>query len=88
MLPLNILSHIVSELNSQMRRIDLFCKLVGPLAIALVDGYSTRVAILVVLSMTAMSAGVEYFAIAQVASPLSIISVTVFTNSSVGLQKC
>jgi len=56
-----------------MRRIDLFCKLVGPLAIALVDGYSTRLAILVVLSMTVVSAGVEYFAIAQVASPFYTI---------------
>ena len=53
-------------LNSQMRRIDLVCKLVGPLAIALVDGYSTIVAIGVVAGMNASSALMEYFAIARV----------------------
>jgi len=36
-------------LDSQMRRIDLFCKLVGPLAIALVDGFSIAKASHVVL---------------------------------------
>ena len=53
-------------LNSQMRRIDLLCKLVGPLAIALVDGYSTIIAIGVVTGMNASSTLVEYFAIAKV----------------------
>ncbi|KAL9136262.1 MAG: hypothetical protein Q9175_002542, partial [Cornicularia normoerica] len=53
-------------LNSQMRRIDLVCKLVGPLAIALVDGYSTTTAIVAVLSMSASSVLIEYFAIAKV----------------------
>ena len=53
-------------LNSQMRRIDLVCKLIGPLAIALVDGYSTTVAIVVVSSMNASSVLIEYFAIAKV----------------------
>lgn len=54
------------ELNSQMRRIDLFCKLVGPLAIALIDGFSTKLAISVTFGMTCISAGIEYFAIAKV----------------------
>lgn len=54
------------DLNSQMRRIDLFCKLVGPLAIALVDGFSTQVAILVTLTLSMISVGVEYLAIAKV----------------------
>lgn len=53
-------------LNSQMRRIDLVCKLVGPLSIALVDGYSTIIAIVAVAGMNASSALVEYFAIARV----------------------
>lgn len=53
-------------LNSQMRRIDLVCKLVGPLVIALVDGYSTITAIIAVLVMNASSVLIEYFAIARV----------------------
>ena len=53
-------------LNSQMRRIDLLCKLVGPLAIALVDGYSTIIAIGLVTGMNASSMLIEYFAIAKV----------------------
>jgi iron-regulated transporter 1 len=56
----------VAELNSQMRRIDLFCKLVGPLSIALVAGFSTNMAIIVTFSMTASSVFVEYYAIARV----------------------
>lgn len=51
------------ELNSTMRRIDLFCKLVAPLAISLVDGYSTRVAIWAVFGQNALSVFFEYFAI-------------------------
>ena len=43
------------DLNSTMRRIDLVCKLVAPLGISLVDGYSTRVAIWVVLGQNALS---------------------------------
>jgi len=54
------------ELNSQMRRIDLFCKLVAPLSIALVAGLSTSIAILVTFGMTASSVFVEYYAIARV----------------------
>lgn len=54
------------ELNSQMRRIDLFCKLVAPLTIALVAGFSTSIAILVTFGMTASSVLVEYYAIARV----------------------
>lgn len=54
------------ELNSQMRRIDLFCKLVAPLTIALIAGYSTSIAIIVTFGMTASSVFVEYYAIARV----------------------
>ncbi|KAJ4366328.1 hypothetical protein N0V83_007964 [Neocucurbitaria cava] len=54
------------ELNSAMRRIDLACKLIAPVGIGLIDGYSTRIAILVVFGQNAISVLVEYFAIAQV----------------------
>jgi solute carrier family 40 (iron-regulated transporter), member 1 len=56
----------LAVLNSQMRRIDLLCKLIGPLAISLLDGLSTRIAILTTLGLSVVSVGVEYLAIAQV----------------------
>lgn len=49
-----------------MRRIDLICKLIGPLFIALVDGISTQHAILLNFGMNAVSIAIEYFAIARV----------------------
>jgi iron-regulated transporter 1 len=49
-----------------MRRIDLFCKLVGPLVIALIDGLSTEIAIMVTLGLNVTSIVVEYYAIAMV----------------------
>ncbi|KAK8044654.1 hypothetical protein PG993_004678 [Apiospora rasikravindrae] len=54
------------SLNAQMRRIDLLCKLFGPLFIALLVGFSTRFAIWVNLGMSLASVVVEYFAIARV----------------------
>lgn len=54
------------ELNSAMRRIDLVCKLIAPLGIGLLDGYSTEIAIWVVFGQNAISILIEYFAIAQV----------------------
>lgn len=57
---------LFAVLNSQMRRIDLVCKLIGPLAISLLDGLSTRIAILATLGLSVVSVGVEYLAIAQV----------------------
>ncbi|KAF2139465.1 uncharacterized protein K452DRAFT_275786 [Aplosporella prunicola CBS 121167] len=53
-------------LNAQMRRIDLFCKLAGPLFISLIDGISTEVAILINMGMNVASIAVEYYAIARV----------------------
>ncbi|GAW16352.1 hypothetical protein ANO14919_057780 [Xylariales sp. No.14919] len=53
-------------MNAQMRRIDLLCKLLGPLFIALIDGFSTKAAITVNFLMNVMSIVVEYFAIARV----------------------
>lgn len=57
-----------------MRRIDLTCKLIGPLFISLIDGMSTEVAILVNLGMNMASVAVEYFAIAQVSPTTAIFS--------------
>jgi len=54
------------DLNSSMRRIDLVCKLIAPLAVSLVDAYSTKVAICVILGQNMVSVVFEYFAIAQV----------------------
>jgi solute carrier family 40 (iron-regulated transporter), member 1 len=54
------------ELNSQMRRIDLFCKLGGPFIISILDGFSTEIAILTNLAMNVSSVVVEYYAIANV----------------------
>ncbi|OCK95275.1 uncharacterized protein K441DRAFT_658669 [Cenococcum geophilum 1.58] len=53
-------------LNSTMRRIDLLCKLVAPIFISLIDGYSTSVAVWVVFGQNAVSVLIEYFAIKQV----------------------
>lgn len=49
-----------------MRRIDLFCKLIGPLVISIIDGLATQIALLVTLGLTLVSVGIEYLAIAQV----------------------
>lgn len=49
-----------------MRRIDLFCKLLGPLFIALIDGASTKVAMIINFGMNVMSVPIEYFAIARI----------------------
>ena len=54
------------QMNSQMRRIDLFCKLFSPLVIALIDGVSTQVAILVTFCINTVSTVVEYALIARV----------------------
>jgi solute carrier family 40 (iron-regulated transporter), member 1 len=51
-----------------MRRIDLFCKLLGPLFISLIDGFATKMAIFVTIGLSVASVGTEYWAIAQVAS--------------------
>lgn len=56
----------LGAMNAQMRRIDLLCKLLGPLFIALLNGYSTELAIAVNFAINAVSIGLEYFAIAKV----------------------
>ncbi|KAJ4269996.1 hypothetical protein NW762_001669 [Fusarium torreyae] len=53
-------------MNSQMRRIDLICKLLGPFFIGIIDGISTETAILVNLTMNCASVILEYFTISRV----------------------
>src|SRR5882757_9347289 len=63
-----------------MRRIDLMCKLIAPLSIALIDGISTELAIIVNFAMNVASVVVEYFAIARVCPASQFhITVIVFT---------
>ncbi|KAJ9482693.1 hypothetical protein VN97_g10733 [Penicillium thymicola] len=54
------------ELNASMRRIDLFCKLLAPVFISLIDSISTRYAIWTVFTLNTASVLVEYMAIYQV----------------------
>lgn len=53
-------------LNARIRRIDLLCKLLGPLTISLIAGASTVIAIWAVLGMNLGPLLVEYLCIAQV----------------------
>lgn len=57
---------VLRNINSQMRRIDLFCKLLSPLFVALLDGVSTRVAVLVTFCVNIVSMLLEFFLIARV----------------------
>lgn len=54
------------ELNARMRRIDLLCKLLGPLAISAIAVASIQIAIWATLGMNLVSVGVEYLFIEQV----------------------
>ncbi|KDN70432.1 putative iron transporter [Colletotrichum sublineola] len=56
----------LAALNAQMRRIDLLCKLLAPLFIALIDGVSTEIAIIVNFAMNTASVVVEYYAIKKI----------------------
>lgn len=56
---------MLKVMNSQMRRIDLFCKLVSPLAIALIDGMSTSIAIQTIMWTNVASIAIEYTLIAR-----------------------
>lgn len=49
-----------------MRRIDLFCKLIAPVFISLLDSFSTIIAIWTILGINTASVVIEYLAIAQV----------------------
>jgi iron-regulated transporter 1 len=67
-----------------MRRIDLFCKLIAPVVVSLMDGLlSTRVAIWAVLGINVAVVLIEYFAIAQVSSYFNFLtSITHVTGIS------
>ncbi|KAK3314281.1 Ferroporti-1 [Apodospora peruviana] len=54
------------DLNARMRRIDLLCKLLGPLAISTIAMVSTVVAILATLGMNLAAVALEYIFIAKV----------------------
>jgi iron-regulated transporter 1 len=53
-------------MNSQMRRIDLICKLFGPLFISFIDGISTKGTLIVIFAMNVSSLIIEYYTIALV----------------------
>jgi iron-regulated transporter 1 len=57
---------LLQTLNAQMRRIDLICKLLSPLGIALLHSWSPRLAVWVTLAINAVSVLVEYWFIAKV----------------------
>jgi hypothetical protein len=83
----------VKAMNAQMRRIDLVCKLLGPLFIALIDGISTETAIMVNFGMNVCSVVVEYYSIAKVrpqslASGLESTLLTVRLRSTTKCQNC
>lgn len=61
-------------LNARIRRIDLFCKLVGPLVISAIANASTLVAIWATLAMNILSVAVEYICIAQVYKQVPALS--------------
>ncbi|KAK5123160.1 hypothetical protein LTR85_003358 [Meristemomyces frigidus] len=65
----------LSTLNSQMRRIDLFCKLVAPLAVSLLDAVSSELAIAVTGLLPITSVSAEYFAIARVYRSLPALAI-------------
>lgn len=53
-------------LNARIRRIDLFCKLFGPLAISFINDASVMAAIWATLAMNVLSIFIEYPCIARV----------------------
>lgn len=57
---------ILQTLNAQMRRIDLFCKLLSPLGIALLHSWSAINAVWATLAVNAVSVSVEYWFIEKV----------------------
>lgn len=56
----------LQDMNAQMRRIDLFCKLTGPLIIALIVGFSPKIAILTTMGLNMTSMMAEYGLIARI----------------------
>lgn len=54
------------KMNARMRRIDLFCKLLGPLTVALIAAASVQAAVYATLGMNLASVLVEYLCIETV----------------------
>lgn len=54
------------KMNARMRRIDLFCKLLGPLTVALIAAASVKAAVYTTLGMNLASVMVEYLCIETV----------------------
>ncbi|KAK5956990.1 hypothetical protein OHC33_001359 [Knufia fluminis] len=82
---------LLQEMNSQMRRIDLFCKLVSPLAVAILDSISSEAAIITTLALNSTTAVAEYFLIAWVyrktptlAKSAALCSTDAMTDEHVG----
>lgn len=73
----------LSTLNSQMRRIDLFCKLIAPLVVSLLDTVSSELAIAGTGLLTIAAIPAEYFAIARVYH--SVPALTTIRETSVSL---
>ncbi|KAJ5279551.1 Major facilitator superfamily domain general substrate transporter [Penicillium angulare] len=65
-----------------MRRIDLFCKLIAPVFISLIDSISTPIAVWTVLGMNAISVFIEYVAIAQVYQSVPALKKTTASGQS------
>ena len=55
-----------------MRRIDLFSKLLAPVFVSVLDGFSATIAVWTVLGLNVLSVLLEYFAIAQVCLMISL----------------
>ena len=73
-------------MNSQMRRIDLFCKLVSPLAIALIDSVSTKIAIQTILWTNVASIAVEYVLIAMTYSAIPALASRVQPDDNASME--
>ena len=58
-----------------MRRIDLVCKLCGPLFISLVNGASTKVGIFLILGLNLASIPIEYITVSQVRFVLTAMKI-------------
>ncbi|KAK1757092.1 Ferroporti-1 [Echria macrotheca] len=79
--------HTRRVLNARMRRIDLLCKLLGPLAISTIAIASTAVAIWVTLGMNLAAVAVEYLFIAQVYKMVPQLRRNIETDEGIELRR-
>jgi len=68
-------------MNARMRRIDLFCKLLGPLAVALIATASVPAAVYATLGMNLASVFIEYICVERV----SVLRLCGLTDSPGGM---